>query len=104
MDTAAIDGRGIQPLQTDLDRIDAVHSVKDLAAALTEFQRIVLAVGPVFLTGGQDLKNSKEVIVNITGGGLSLPEREYYFKDDAPSREIREQFLKHVAKMFELLG
>jgi putative endopeptidase len=111
MDTAAIDARGIQPLQPDLDRIAAMHSAEDLAAALTEFQWIVkrdsresLTVGPVVLTGRQDSKDSTNVIVNVTEGGLSLPEREYYFKQDARSREIREQFLKHVARMFELLG
>jgi putative endopeptidase len=111
MDTAAIDARGLQPLQADFDRIAAVHSVQDLAAALIEFQRIVkrdsrqlLAIGPVVLTGRQDSKDSTEVIVNITEGGLSLPEREYYLKQDARSREIRDRFLKHVARMFELLG
>ena len=116
MGTAAIDARGIQPLQADLDRIDAVHSVKDLAAALSrnssELSKWLRArvrpmarrSGHVVLTGRQDSKNSKEVIVSISGGGISLPEREYYFKDDARSREIREQFLQHVAKMFELLG
>lgn len=111
MDTAAIDARGIQPLQPHLDRIAAVHSVKDLAAALTEFQRTVMAsavgptaIGPVGLMALPDFKNSKEVIANITAGGLSLPERDYYFKDDAKSREIRGKFLKHVAKMFEIMG
>ena len=60
--------------------------------------------GPAVLIGLPDRKNSEEVIATIGAGGLSLPERDYYFKDDAKSREIRDEFLKHVAKMFELLG
>src|SRR5579859_7417797 len=40
LDTAAIDARGLRPLQPDLDRIAAIHSVKDLAAALTYFQQM----------------------------------------------------------------
>src|SRR5512138_607988 len=50
------------------------------------------------------MKNSKDVIANVYAGGLSLPDRDYYFKDDTRSKQIRDEFLKHVAKMLELLG
>jgi predicted metalloendopeptidase len=103
LDTAAIDAGGIQPLQAGLERVSAVRSVKDLAAALAEFQQVSMT-GPFLLVGMQDLKNSKEVIANLAAGGLSLPDRDYYFKDDARSKQTREEFLKHVGKMFELLG
>ena len=111
MDTAAIDARGIQPLQPDLDRIATIHSVADLAAALTAFQQVAgggqrqqSGVGPFVLTGAQDRKNSEEVIANVATSGLSLPERDYYLKQDPKSKEIRDEFVKHAAKMFELLS
>src|SRR5213079_2987306 len=52
----------------------------------------------------RDFKNASETIIGIFQGGLSLPTRDYYTKDDARSKSIRDEFVKHVAKMFELMG
>src|SRR5258708_12685318 len=52
----------------------------------------------------QDFKNSSEVIIGIFQGGLGLPNRDYYFKTDERSKSIRDEYVKHVAKMFELTG
>ncbi len=113
MDTAAIDKRGFAPLQNDLDRVAAIKTAEDVAAVIVALQGSVSGeggrqggggVGPVSLTGGADLKNSKEIIANIGGGGLSLPDRDYYFKTDAKSVQIRAEFLKYAAEMFVLLG
>ena len=52
----------------------------------------------------QDPDNSDAMIVDVAQGGLGLPDRDYYTKDDAKSKEIRERYLQHVQKMFELLG
>jgi putative endopeptidase len=104
MDTATIETRGIEPLQPALDLISAVHSVKDLAAVLNDFQRTVrgafrpIALGPFALMALPDLKNSKEIIAVIFEGGLSLPDRDYYLKVEPRSQEIREQFAKHVVQ------
>ncbi len=61
-------------------------------------------IGPFGLGATQDYKNSKETIAALYAGGLSLPDRDYYFKDDERSKTIRDEFLKHVAKMLELAG
>ena len=53
---------------------------------------------------GADFKNAKEVIAQADQGGLSLPDRDYYLKDDAKSVELRKAFLEHVANTFKLLG
>jgi predicted metalloendopeptidase len=53
---------------------------------------------------GADFKNAKEVIAQADQGGLSLPDRDYYLKDDAKSVELRKQFSEHVANVFKLLG
>ncbi len=52
----------------------------------------------------QDLDNSEQMIVGIDQGGLGLPDRDYYTKEDAKSKEKREKYVEHVQKMFELLG
>jgi putative endopeptidase len=102
-DTAAIDGLGAKPLQPYFDRVSGISSVKDLSAALVWVQQDI-PVGPFRLGANADLKDSKTVVLHVVSGGLSLPERDYYFKDDARSKEIREAFQKHVAQMLELLG
>jgi putative endopeptidase len=106
MDTAAIEASGLKPIQADLGRIAAVRSVRDLGALLIRLQRgfSSTAVGPFILRENQDQQNSKAVIAGISAGGLSLPGRDYYFNDDAKSKEIRAEFLKHVTRMFELSG
>ena len=121
MDTATIDARGIAALQPDLDRITAIQSLSDLNTTLTAFQLIGrplgqdngVVVGPFRITSGQDPKNPSRVIARVVerdAAGLpgtsifSLPDRDYYFKDDAKSREIRAAFLAHVSQMLELAG
>jgi predicted metalloendopeptidase len=103
MDLETIEKLGAQPLKEDLGRIAAITDVKQLSAALSDFQKRGGA-GAFAVIGMQDLKNSKEVIANVAGTGISLPDRDYYFKDDDRSKAIRAEYVKHVAKMLELLG
>ncbi len=103
MDTAAIDAAGAKPLAPHLARVAAIGSAKELSAGLVAAQSVA-GVGPFTVQAEGDLKNSEEVILYVDSGGLSLPERDYYFKDDARSKQIREEFLAHAARMLELLG
>ena len=52
----------------------------------------------------QDPDNSEQLIALVDQGGLGLPDRDYYTKDDAKSKETRERYVQHVQKIFELLG
>jgi endothelin-converting enzyme/putative endopeptidase len=62
--------------------------------------------GPGFFSfgSGQDFKDSNSVIAQFGQDGLGLPNRDYYFKDDPKSKQTREQYVAHVAKIFELMG
>jgi putative endopeptidase len=115
LDTATIDARGLKPLQGELDKVAAIKSAKEVAAALNDFQTLGggmgggrggggSSVGPFIIMGGPDLKNSNDIIANAAPSGLSLPERDYYFKSDDRSVKIRDEFLKHVAKVMALAG
>ena len=121
MDTATIDARGISPLQPDFDRIAAIRSLQDLNTVLAGFQRTGRpfgaanggVVGAFRLTSGQDPKNPSRVVARIVerdGAGragtsiFSLPDRDYYFKQDPKSRQLRDAFLQHAAKLLELSG
>ena len=103
MNEEKIEADGIAPLATELARIDKIKDQRSLLGEIAHLH--ANGVNALFLVGStQDAKNSAEVIVQIWQGGLGLPEGEYYFKTDDKSKEIREAYGKHVAKMFELMG
>ncbi|MDQ1636882.1 MAG: putative endopeptidase [Pyrinomonadaceae bacterium] len=103
MDEPGIEGQGVTPLQPEFDRIAAINDVAGLQAEIARFH--AYRIPAVFGFGGaQDFKNSQAVIAQAVQGGLGLPDRDYYTKDDQKSRQTREEYQKHVARMFELLG
>jgi putative endopeptidase len=101
MDEKAIDAAGARPLQDALSKILAIQSKKDLSDAVGElaYQFALFGFG-----SDQDYKNSAEVIAEADQGGLGLPDRDYYFKDDPKSVELRQAYVAHVQKMLVLLG
>ncbi len=103
MDTAKIEAEGSKPLKADLDRIAAVKSLKDLQQLIADLhakgENVVFDVG-----ADQDMKNNVQIIVYATQGGLSLPDRDYYTRDDEESKKLREQYLEYVTNMLKLLG
>ena len=103
MDEDAINHKGIAALKPELDRIDAIKDKNELPSLLAELHRQGIDV--LFSFGsGADFKNAKQVIAEADQGGLSLPERDYYLRDDQKSVELRKQFVEHVTNMFKLMG
>jgi len=96
---------GARPMKRELDLIAGMRSKKDLPAVLAALQLASGDDGLFFSFGSaQDYADSSRVIAFATQGGLGLPERDYYFKTDAKSRELREKYVAHVARMFQLMG
>jgi putative endopeptidase len=103
MDTAAINKLGLKPLQPELDRIAALESINDLPVELAHLHQT--GVNAFFGMGSnQDFADASQVISFYGGGGLGLPERDYYTRTDAKSVEQRKQYVDHVHKMFVLAG
>jgi putative endopeptidase len=103
MDEEAINKAGAKPLDAYFKQIDSIKDANGLQKTIAALQKQGFA--PVFaFFADSDQKNSALNIVNIYQGGLSLPNRDFYTKDDEKSKEIREKFLAHVAQMFTLLG
>ena len=103
MDTAAIDQKGIKPLEPEMARIAALKSKSELPALLAHLHTI--GVNAFFgMASNPDYSDSASVIPFYFAGGLGLPERDYYTRDDPKSVEQRQQYLAHVAKIFELSG
>ena len=103
IDTAAIDRKGLAPLQAELDRIAALRNKTELAPLVARLHRFGADV--VFGFGsGQDFKDSSQVIAQADQAGLGLPDRDYYLKTDARSVELRGKYQGHVERMFALAG
>ncbi|HTK27742.1 MAG TPA: M13 family metallopeptidase [Pyrinomonadaceae bacterium] len=103
MDEAAINKAGVTPVKPDLSQIDKIKTIKDVQHEIAALHDRGVPV--LFGFGsGPDLKNSSMVIANAGQGGLSLPNRDYYTKDDDKSKETREKFVEYMTTMFGLLG
>jgi endothelin-converting enzyme/putative endopeptidase len=103
MDEGAIEKVGTKPLASDFENIAKLSSKRDLPQEIIRLHR----EGADVLFGfdsGADFKNASQIIAQLDQGGLGLPDRDYYFKDDAKSVELREKYVAHVQKMFQLLG
>lgn len=100
-DEEAIEAKGMDPLKPGLDRIAKLGSkaeIADVAAAMTD-DNVLFRFDSI-----QDYRDANQVVADADQGGLGLPDRDYYTKQDAKSQELRKEYLAHVQKMFELLG
>nr|WP_294773971.1 M13 family metallopeptidase [uncultured Flavobacterium sp.] len=103
MDTVARDKAGIAPLKPYLEKINKVKTVADLQKLMIEMS----SKGGIGFFGvgvGTDAKNSNRNVVNVGPGSLGLPDRDYYVSDDKDSKEKREKYVGHVARMLAFLG
>ena len=103
MDTVTVEARGMKPLAGELGQIAKAGSVKEMLGLLVTFQKNS-PFGPVIIFGRQDAKHSAETVAGVGATGLSLPDRDYYFKDDERTKNIRAEFLTSVAKVMTLAG
>jgi putative endopeptidase len=102
MDTVKIGEQGIKPLKVFFDKIESIKTIDDVQLTGAFFQSY--SISPFFyLFSNQDSKNSNNVIAQCYQAGLGLPERDYYFNSDESTKKIREKYLIHLTKMFELL-
>jgi putative endopeptidase len=105
MNEAAIDNLGYQPIKPLLASIDGLKSKKELAGFLADehlrsnSRRFLFGFG-----SDQDYSDATQVIATAGAGGLGLPDRDYYLKDDAKSKDIRDKYSDHIVKVFELIG
>jgi len=103
MDEKAIEAAKAKPLAEEFKQIDAI---KDRAGVLQAVARLHRqGVGAFFLfSSGADDKNAAMSIAQAYQGGLSLPDRDYYLKEEEASKKLRDRYVEHVAKMLTLAG
>jgi putative endopeptidase len=103
MDEKTVNQEGVAPLKPELDRVAAVQ---DKGALLDELAHLYLVGAPSLFSfySNADLHNSDMVIAYIDQGGLSLPDRDYYIKDDARMIDMRKHLVEYVTETFTLAG
>ncbi|MDQ3200068.1 MAG: M13 family metallopeptidase, partial [Verrucomicrobiota bacterium] len=103
MNEEAINQAKAEPLQEELKRIDEIKDLSTLTEEIGHLHSMGVTAFFAF-TSGQDDKDSTKVIAQAFQGGLGLPDRDYYTKDDDASKKLRDQYVAHVTRMFTLLG
>ncbi len=103
MDEKAVEAKGLKPLQPELDRI---AQAKDKASFIEAVARVhMLGPNPLFnFYASPDLHSANDVIAYIDQGGLSLPDRDYYLKDDQKMADARKSLVEYATQMFVLEG
>src|SRR4051812_10228941 len=103
MDSSRAESAGITPIAAELRRQGAINTraqlVDEVVLQHTRGTSVVFGFG-----GDQDPSNSARVIANLNQGGLGLPDRDYYLRDDSASRKMRADYVDNVAAMFVLAG
>jgi putative endopeptidase len=103
MDSVALNTKGITDLKPHLDRIDGITSLSGLAKEAAMIHSVSTA--PLFsFYVTQDDRNSSKYAIIINQGGLSLPDRSYYFDKDPQAVKVREQFTRYLSGMFMIMG
>ncbi|WP_263381662.1 M13 family metallopeptidase [Granulicella arctica] len=103
MDESRVNALALRSLEPILKQIEAIHDASSLNAEIIHLQQINIAA-PLDLSSSQDLHNTKQVIAEISIGGLGLPDRDYYLRDEPRFKSAREKYLVHVQTMLTLAG
>lgn len=103
MDEATIESKGLSPLQPQLDMISSLENKAQLPELFAQLQRDGVAI-PFGWFINNDAKNSTEYAVYLNQGGLGLPDRDYYFKDDEASLKLITDYKAYLTDMFSMAG
>jgi len=103
MDEAAIERKGTAELQPLLQEIAALSAKPRIAGLVADLH--ARGISALFrFNATEDFKNATQMIAEVDQGGLGLPDRDYYFKEDDKSKELREKYVEHMKRMFTLAG
>ncbi|MEI7736913.1 MAG: M13 family metallopeptidase N-terminal domain-containing protein, partial [Ferruginibacter sp.] len=103
MDSAKIEADGLKPIQPLLDKVNAITDIKSLISTISDLKKF--GSSTLFGEGvSQDAKKSDVIAFTLWQGGISLGEREYYFKMDSATINIRNEYVKHIAKILTMSG
>lgn len=103
IDVAQIEREGYKPIKVELNKIDNLRDFNELCQEVARLH--LTAASPIYCADAcQNPKDSNMMIMTITQGGLGLPERDYYFRTDTHTKQMREKYVQYIKKMFFLIG
>jgi putative endopeptidase len=103
MAEAKIESEGVKPLAEEFARIAAIQNRQGLQDEIAHLHKQKIFSAFSFFASA-DAKNSKQIIAQLYQGGIALPDRDFYINEDERTKSIRQEYVTHVARMFELLG
>jgi putative endopeptidase len=103
MDEAAIEAKGLTPLDPWLNEVRGIKSKNDLAKVYSDADRIGVST-PFRMFVGQDRKASDQYALNVIQGGLGMPDRDYYLSADPKLAETKAKYLQHLTNVLTLAG
>jgi putative endopeptidase len=103
MNEKAVERTGVTPLTSDFSQISALRSVSNLPNTLAHLHSYRISAVFAF-SSTQDYRQTEQTVASISQAGLGLPDRDYYTKEDAKSKEIRIRYVQHIARMLQLYG
>jgi len=104
MDSAAIEKLGYKPIKPYLHGIAKLSTKEDVIKHISYLRSNSIS-SPLYGIGvRQDAKNVTQYIIGIGQGGTTLPDRDYYLKNDARSIAIRNEYTNYMVKLFTLCG
>jgi putative endopeptidase len=103
MDEPGVNALGLAPLRPMLSAIERVHDARSLSEQIARMQQVNLAA-PLFLAAKQDLHDTKRMIAEVDAGGLGMPDRDYYLRDEPRFKDAREKYIAYVRSMITLAG
>ncbi len=104
MDSLTIENLGYSPIKEDLSRINAISSKTGVVNEMANFRTSGIGSPLYGFYVGQDRKNIEKMVPQLSQGGTSLPDRDYYLKSDARSLKIQEAYKKYIVTLFTLIG
>jgi putative endopeptidase len=103
MDEPRVNGLALKPLEPMLKEIDGIRAAPAVNAEMIRLQQLAIAA-PVILSASQDLHDTTQMIAEVSVGGLGLPDRDYYLRDEPRFKETREKYRAYMKQMFLLAG
>src|SRR5438270_9539053 len=103
MNEKEVNKQGLKAIKPELDAIHNISSATDLTQVITRLQQEGIFV-PFIFGSAQDPHNPAMVMADTGAGGLGLPDRDYYFKDDDKAKETRQKYLEPVTATLQLAG
>jgi len=103
MDESRVNALALKPLESMLQGIESVHDASSLSAEIVRMQQINLAA-PLVLSATQDLHDTAHMIAEVGVGGLGMPDRDYYLRDEPRFKDARERYVAYMHKMIALAG